>query len=402
MRLTILLSALAGMLSVQAALAEIPGTISYQGVVRDDQGPLVQEGDYYFCFKLFDAATGGTQLWNDCDSLHVKWGTFNAHLGHDAPINLAFDRPYWLEVTFEGQTFPDRIALESAPYAKRASLATVADSVVGGTGIHGSGTASYLPKFSGAATLGNSIVYETGSRIGIGTTAPAYKLDVSGDIRASGTLFGVVDNADRLDTYHAGNASGQVALSNGTACINLNADRVDGYHAGNASGQVPVANGTVNTNLNADKVDGADAGNAAGQVALANGTVCTNLNADKVDGVDAGAMAQRTIFGIAGGGGSIYIDFPHYNAFTVVLTAPFGSPGSTDVGFVHCVENDHTVAWQGLDGAGNHVRSAVRTDTNTTIMTIAGGAVTLSTPNDLTYRLKITSLNDDVKGYISW
>ena len=36
----------------------------------------------------------------------------------------------------------------------------------------------------------------------------------------------------------------------------LNADMVDGYHAGNASGQVAVSNGTVCTNLNADLLDG--------------------------------------------------------------------------------------------------------------------------------------------------
>jgi hypothetical protein len=64
------------------------------------------------------------------------------------------------------------------------------------------------------------------------------------------------ENADKVDGYHAGNASGQVAVSNGTKCAGLNTDRVDGYHAGNSSGQVAVSNGTICTNLNADKVDG--------------------------------------------------------------------------------------------------------------------------------------------------
>ena len=36
----------------------------------------------------------------------------------------------------------------------------------------------------------------------------------------------------------------------------INVDQVDGYHAGNASGNVPVSNGNVNSNLNADKLDG--------------------------------------------------------------------------------------------------------------------------------------------------
>lgn len=63
-------------------------------------------------------------------------------------------------------------------------------------------------------------------------------------------------DADLLDGYQSGNGSGQIPISNGTACTNLNADLHDGYHAGNGSGQIPVSNGTVNSNLNADLLDG--------------------------------------------------------------------------------------------------------------------------------------------------
>lgn len=67
--------------------------------------------------------------------------------------------------------------------------------------------------------------------VGVGTTSPGYKPDVTGDIRATGTIHGTVsnaDNADGLDGYHAGNSSGQVAVSNGTARVSLNADMLDG------------------------------------------------------------------------------------------------------------------------------------------------------------------------------
>lgn len=43
--------------------------------------------------------------------------------------------------------------------------------------------------------------------VGIGTTTPAYKLDVNGDIRASGNIYGnfsgTIDNADKVDGIHA-------------------------------------------------------------------------------------------------------------------------------------------------------------------------------------------------------
>src|SRR3990170_1349548 len=93
-----------------------------------------------------------------------------------------------------------------------------------------------------------------------------------------------------------------------TKVTNLNADAVDDYSAGNASGNVPISNGTVNTNLNADMVDGSHAsafagsghthdytttfvegdytaGNSSGNVPLSNGTVNTNLNAEQHNGL---------------------------------------------------------------------------------------------------------------------
>jgi hypothetical protein len=42
--------------------------------------------------------------------------------------------------------------------------------------ITGTGTTNFLPKFTGASTLGNSIVFDNGTNVGIGTTSPLTKL----------------------------------------------------------------------------------------------------------------------------------------------------------------------------------------------------------------------------------
>ena len=52
-------------------------------------------------------------------------------------------------------------------------------------GMDGSGTANYIPKFNASTTLGNSVIYQNGSLIGIGVTNPAYKLTVGGSLFAS-------------------------------------------------------------------------------------------------------------------------------------------------------------------------------------------------------------------------
>jgi hypothetical protein len=63
---------------------------------------------------------------------------------------------------------------------------TIADlqATLSGT-ISGSGSAGYITKFSGTTAIANSVMYETASKIGLGTLTPGYALDVVGTIRAS-------------------------------------------------------------------------------------------------------------------------------------------------------------------------------------------------------------------------
>lgn len=47
-------------------------------------------------------------------------------------------------------------------------------------GIGGSGTTNYIPKFTGSTTVGNSVIYESGGNVGIGTTTPTATLALGG------------------------------------------------------------------------------------------------------------------------------------------------------------------------------------------------------------------------------
>ena len=51
----------------------------------------------------------------------------------------------------------------------------------------GTGTTNYIPKWNSSSELTDSIVYESGANIGIGTTNPAFKLEVINTIGVSGT-----------------------------------------------------------------------------------------------------------------------------------------------------------------------------------------------------------------------
>jgi hypothetical protein len=82
--------------------------------------------------------------------------------------------------------------------------------------ISGSGTSGYLAKFTGTTNLGNSIIYDDGTNVGIGNTATGgFKLDVSGTGRFTGTPGG------RIVTLNATSGGTLTFESSGTAYADM-------------------------------------------------------------------------------------------------------------------------------------------------------------------------------------
>ncbi len=192
----VLLGVLGALLSLPAEGA-IPPTMSYQGSLRDAGGSVPPDGPYAFVFKLYNVESGGTALWQESQTLPLQGGLFHATLGAVTPLNLPFDAQYWVETTVAGGVLTPRVRLASSPYAQRAAIA---DAVAGGGGggIGGGGTTGYLSRFTGATTIGNSIAYESGGRVGIGTTSPGARLSVEGASTLDDMLLLKCDSPTRL------------------------------------------------------------------------------------------------------------------------------------------------------------------------------------------------------------
>jgi len=117
------------------ALGAVPArTMSYQGVVTDNLGNVVPNGPHRFVFTIYDdplaglpGIVGGNSLWTeDWNPLPVTLGGFSVLLGGINPLNLPFDRQYYLGICVDpvgappfppGSEISPRVALASSPYS---------------------------------------------------------------------------------------------------------------------------------------------------------------------------------------------------------------------------------------------------------------------------------------------
>ena len=117
--------------------AQIPKTLSYQGVLTNDSGePLT--GDQTLTFKLYDTVSGGSELWQEAQTMPLTDGIFSVILGSLTPLDLPFDRPYWLGVTVgSGTELAPRIELTGSAYSM--NTLSVADSSITSSARNGEG-----------------------------------------------------------------------------------------------------------------------------------------------------------------------------------------------------------------------------------------------------------------------
>ena len=68
------------------------------------------------------------------------------------------------------------------------SSGNIIETAIGAGAVDGSGTANYVTKWTDGDTIGNSVIRDDGTNVGIGTIGNGYKLRVQGNVYISGTL----------------------------------------------------------------------------------------------------------------------------------------------------------------------------------------------------------------------
>jgi YD repeat-containing protein len=73
---------------------------------------------------------------------------------------------------------------------------------LGYTPANASGTTNYISKFTGSTTLGNSLIYDDGSNVGIGTTSPGARFTVQTTTSSSAHTLRVTDGTGIINIGH--------------------------------------------------------------------------------------------------------------------------------------------------------------------------------------------------------
>ncbi len=238
----------------------VPRLVKFSGVVKDAAG-APRTGSVGLTFSIYAEQEGGATLWMETQNVELDVeGRYSVLLGstqsEGVPLDLfASGDPRWLGVRVElpGEVEQARVLLVSVPYALKASdadtlggkpasayalapteasaAATTSTSATASTGT-GTGTKGKKPASAGTETmgyipmfidttgnLGNSLIEQSGSAIGIGE-APVQTLDVNGGIRASTGLATGIRNTspDAINTnalfLNGSNAMGVIGTSN--------------------------------------------------------------------------------------------------------------------------------------------------------------------------------------------
>jgi hypothetical protein len=217
---TVFVLIISGTLSLMAQSntgSVVPRLVKYSGKAVDAQGKTFT-GVVGITFAIYKDQTDGAPLWLETQNVQADAkGNYSAQLGATKSEGMALDlfssgEARWLGVIVNGGEEQPRVLLLSVPYALKAAdadtlgglpasafvqIAPIANSTATTTTQGGRATAwplatgttpvttaggmtNKLAKFDAKADITNSLIFDNGTNVGIGNTAPAAKLDVSG------------------------------------------------------------------------------------------------------------------------------------------------------------------------------------------------------------------------------
>jgi trimeric autotransporter adhesin len=253
---------------------QVPRLIKFSGLAQDESRKPVTSV-VGITFSLYKDQQGGSPLWVETQNVQADaTGHYTAMLGsasaNGVPLSLfSSGEAHWISTQISGHAESARVLLLSVPYALKAAdaetlgglpasafmhanpggVASTAGSQASAPGtlpptaVTGKGTKNYVPIWTGAETLGNSMIYEAGGNVGIGTKTPKAPVDVvgTGTIAIQATAPGTEAAISGTATATSGGTTGVYGQSsdpNGNGVFGIDKANTGG------SGVIGVSNAT--------------------------------------------------------------------------------------------------------------------------------------------------------------
>jgi len=226
-----------------SAATVVPNLIRFSGTLTDGRGyPITVPIDATFSLysQPTSAQSGETPLWQEKQRVAPNdQGVYTVYLGAATVKGLPPEvftsvTAQYLGVKLDGEPEQTRVPLVSVPYALKANdaqtlgglpasafalassvsalaastsstqLTSAASPLASSPITTPGGVAGYVPVFTGASVIGDSILFQSATKIGVNTAAPAATLDVNGSVTAHGLVK--IENA-AIATTTAGKSS---------------------------------------------------------------------------------------------------------------------------------------------------------------------------------------------------
>ncbi|NOR44627.1 MAG: hypothetical protein GQ534_03495, partial [Candidatus Delongbacteria bacterium] len=229
-------------------------TMSYQGLLKDNDGKKIEDGVYKISFKIYDSQKSKASIWKEVQEVEITNGIINCFIGSEEKLDLPFDRQYWLSVGVNDDELP-RMIMAGTPYSLHARR-IAEDAIVGGENItvtkDDDGKIVLNGEGSSSKTAGNL----SDTYLSDGTT-PAYGTINNGCFNYSHGNYGLRSHAFGNATTAVGNNSftaGKDSRALGITSIALGDQaKADGDYSialgydNSATGDYSVALGAGNT-----------------------------------------------------------------------------------------------------------------------------------------------------------